>query len=274
GGKTADGDGVRELYIGSLAHVDAGIFPVFLDYVALGHLHVPQKVGGRENVRYSGSMIPMGFGETGRTKSVVIVDLGGDGGGEDENRTNVLECSISNIQVKRGEEEAEKRGNRAGKENIEHSTFNVQHRMGEGGIRLVSVPVFQQLERISGDMDAIRGRIEALKAEKSGAWLEIDYTGSEIAGSLREFLDEVTEGSNLEILAVRNRKVVDRALSQSKIEETLDDLNENEVFERCLNAYDVPKDQRVELTAAYREVLEKVMNPVAVAEDSSVAVAT
>ena len=38
GGQTVDGDGVRELYVGSLAHVTAGIFPASFDYLALGHL--------------------------------------------------------------------------------------------------------------------------------------------------------------------------------------------------------------------------------------------
>lgn len=75
GGQTIEGDGVRELYVGSLAHVTAGIFPDSLDYVALGHLHVPQKVGGFEARRYSGSPIPMGFGEAGQQKSVCLVAL-------------------------------------------------------------------------------------------------------------------------------------------------------------------------------------------------------
>src|SRR6056297_1726179 len=44
GGETVDGDGVRELYVGNLAHVTAGIFPACFDYLALGHLHIPQKV--------------------------------------------------------------------------------------------------------------------------------------------------------------------------------------------------------------------------------------
>jgi len=44
GGQTVDGDGVRELYVGTLAHVTAGIFPANFDYLALGHLHVPQNV--------------------------------------------------------------------------------------------------------------------------------------------------------------------------------------------------------------------------------------
>ena len=62
-GSRVEGDGVRELYVGSLACVDESTFPPFLDYVALGHLHVPQIVGGKDHIRYSGSPVPMGFGE-------------------------------------------------------------------------------------------------------------------------------------------------------------------------------------------------------------------
>ena len=77
GGQTMEGDGVRELYVGSLAHVSASMFPPMLDYVALGHLHIPQKVGGDELRRYSGSPIPMSFGEHQQEKSVVLVDFVG-----------------------------------------------------------------------------------------------------------------------------------------------------------------------------------------------------
>ena len=69
------GDGVRSLYVGTLAHIDAGVFPAELDYVALGHLHVPQNVFGQQRIRYSGSPIPMGFGEAGQEKSICIVDF-------------------------------------------------------------------------------------------------------------------------------------------------------------------------------------------------------
>ncbi|MDR3108783.1 MAG: exonuclease subunit SbcD, partial [Planctomycetaceae bacterium] len=56
GGKTSKG--VRELYVGTLGDVGADIFPPNIDYVALGHLHVPQKVAGSDFIRYSGSSIP------------------------------------------------------------------------------------------------------------------------------------------------------------------------------------------------------------------------
>ena len=75
GGQTVDGDGVRELYVGSLAHVTAGIFPACFNYLALGHLHVPQKVNGSETIRYSGSPLPMGFGEAKQQKSVCQVEF-------------------------------------------------------------------------------------------------------------------------------------------------------------------------------------------------------
>ncbi|MDP3516789.1 MAG: exonuclease SbcCD subunit D C-terminal domain-containing protein [Pseudohongiella sp.] len=73
GGRTTDDDGVRPLYVGSLAHVGVSIFPDTLDYVALGHLHVPQCVGNHEHIRYCGSPLPMGFGEALQQKSVCVL---------------------------------------------------------------------------------------------------------------------------------------------------------------------------------------------------------
>jgi exonuclease SbcD len=69
-------DGTRELYIGSLAGVEASVFPPVFDYLALGHLHAPQRVG-QETRRYSGSPFPMGFGEAGQQKSVCLVTFQG-----------------------------------------------------------------------------------------------------------------------------------------------------------------------------------------------------
>lgn len=77
GGKTIEGDGVRELYVGTLAQVGAELFPPSIDYLALGHLHIAQTVGGRETMRYCGSPVPMGFGEAGQTKKVVVVEFSG-----------------------------------------------------------------------------------------------------------------------------------------------------------------------------------------------------
>lgn len=75
GGRIIEGDGVRELYVGTLAHVGAGIFPDCFDYMALGHLHLAQAVENRQYLRYSGSPIPMGFGEAGQAKKIVLAEF-------------------------------------------------------------------------------------------------------------------------------------------------------------------------------------------------------
>jgi len=71
GATTSDSE--RDIHIGNLGAVGADVFTGF-DYVALGHLHRPQRVAGQENVRYSGSPIPLGFSEAGDAKSVVVLD--------------------------------------------------------------------------------------------------------------------------------------------------------------------------------------------------------
>ena len=73
GGKTAADDGVRETYIGSIECVGTDIFPQIFDYVALGHYHIPAAIAN--HIRYSGSPVPMGFGEANQKKSVYIVEF-------------------------------------------------------------------------------------------------------------------------------------------------------------------------------------------------------
>lgn len=76
GGRAGEGEGVRELYVGSLARVENSSFPACIDYLALGHLHSPQRLGGMEHRRYSGAPMAMNFGERG-SKSLCLVDFEG-----------------------------------------------------------------------------------------------------------------------------------------------------------------------------------------------------
>lgn len=72
--RSGETNGERDLYVGSLGQVPADRLPPF-DYFALGHLHIPQKVTGKENIRYSGSPMAMNFDEIHQQKSVVIIDI-------------------------------------------------------------------------------------------------------------------------------------------------------------------------------------------------------
>ncbi len=74
--------GVRDgrsntIHIGSLDVIDVNCFPKMSSYVALGHLHRPQKVAGLNHVRYSGSLIPMDFNEWNYAQVVLLLDFEG-----------------------------------------------------------------------------------------------------------------------------------------------------------------------------------------------------
>ncbi|MGM0416652.1 MAG: exonuclease SbcCD subunit D C-terminal domain-containing protein [Thermodesulfobacteriota bacterium] len=206
GGKTTADDGVRELYVGSLAHVEGSVFPQEIDYLALGHLHVPQRVGGAQHMRYSGAPLPMGFGEADQQKYVMLVDFDG--------RTPEVET--------------------------------------------LNVPFFQKLKRIEGSLEQICNAIAELKQQHSNAWLEIEYTGTDIGAALREGVDSALEGSALEMLRIRNRTTMHRVIHRENVEETLDDLNVFQVFERCMDVYGVEGEERTELELLYREVVHKL----------------
>ena len=67
----------EEPSVGGIDWVDSALFDGF-DYVALGHLHSPQKVG-RETVRYCGTPLKYSFSEAGQKKSATFVELGPKG---------------------------------------------------------------------------------------------------------------------------------------------------------------------------------------------------
>ncbi len=77
GGRVIDGDGTRDLSVGSLDIVPLSAFTREADYLALGHLHSPQRCGGAENARYSGAPLVLSFAEAGTRREVCVVDFDG-----------------------------------------------------------------------------------------------------------------------------------------------------------------------------------------------------
>lgn len=201
GGKA--GDGVRDLYVGSLAHVGADVFPSTIDYLALGHLHIPQRVGGTEHLRYSGSPIAMGFGEAKQQKKVMVIEFNGQ-------KPTITE---------------------------------------------LPVPRFRDLVRIAGSIDEIQAQLEQLKIEQSQAWLEIEYQGTDIITNLRELIDTILLESDMELIRLKNLDVINRVMQLTKKSETLDDLRPDEVFVRCLDAFEVEDKDRPELMNSYNEIV-------------------
>lgn len=61
------------LNVGGVENVDTSNFEKF-DYVALGHIHGPQRIG-KDTIRYAGTMLKYSFSEVNHNKSVVLIDI-------------------------------------------------------------------------------------------------------------------------------------------------------------------------------------------------------
>ncbi len=207
-GKTTEDDGVRELYVGTAAHVDGHDISQDFDYMALGHLHVAQKVDGADHMRYCGSPIPIGFGEAGQDKKVIVASFEGS------------------------------------------KPIITEH----------SIPCFQKLHKISGTLDRVSAEIKTMANEGSKAWLEVEITEAVPAAMITAHLDDLLKDAKMEILRIKNKKVIDRALQQNHDEEKLETMNDKDVFIRCLEANDIHESERTQLLETYEEAIFHMQN--------------
>jgi DNA repair protein SbcD/Mre11 len=207
-GRTSEGDGVRELYIGSIAHIDEEDISNGFDYVALGHLHMAQVVGINGKVRYSGSPIPMGFAEAGQKKKVVVVGFN--------------DCSPSIV---------------------EHE-----------------IPCFRELVKISGTLEEISVVIAILRDRGSKAWLEIEVNSQADSATITSRLDELLENTELEVLRIKNRGIIQGFLSSATEELTLETMEDRDVFIRCLEASHVPAEEHQALISTYDEAIRSMQS--------------
>ena len=291
GGTTSDDDGVRELYVGSLGKVSADMFSESFDYVALGHLHVPQRVGGRETIRYSGSPIAMGFGEARQQKQVLLIEFGVALENEPLTAENLPESAsqqLSNTVEKTAKKVIKQSASFmddlfADVESVEgsdedntayiaetpkqtevtlstHFTLIAKPKLLHHDIarqmQVISlpIPIFQKLAQVSGDLETIESTIKEL-AHSEMVWLEVTYTGDNIVNNLRDKVDEIVKGLSVEVLLAKNPRNYNRVLNKQQTSETLQDLNEQEVFERCLIAHNVPDEQKLTLRDAYEQIV-------------------
>ncbi len=63
----------KEIHLGRFGHINGDSFPTEFAYIALGHLHRPQKVNGKDHIRYAGSPLPLSFSEYTDDKKVLML---------------------------------------------------------------------------------------------------------------------------------------------------------------------------------------------------------
>ncbi len=196
----------RQHIVGLLGNISADIFPETFDYVALGHLHVPQQIGMRPWIRYAGSPLALNFGEAQEKKSVVIVD------------------------------------------------FTANDRT----ITTKAIPTFRPLVKITGSLPEIKSALEALPLSPLQTWVQVIYTGDEPIHDLRAQIEAYATNQPFLICQIINPLATPRLFRQAGQLESLQTLSHEMVFERCLDAHQLPEEQRPALRATYHQLYDRL----------------
>ena len=206
-------ESVRDIYIGSLDGFAADGFPA-ADYIALGHIHRPQKVAKSEHIRYSGSPIPLSFDELATPKQVVLVAF-----------------EASSIVP---------------------------------DITPITVPVFQKLAVIKGDLASLKRQLQAFEHKDSDqpVWLCVEVESQEFLADLPQRIQALTDDLPVEVLQLRRARNTARQTLHQQEQETLAELTPEDVFAKrlALEHFESEEERarlkRIQLR--FREVVEDV----------------
>lgn len=205
-------ESVREIYIGSLQAFPTDAFPA-ADYIALGHIHRPQKVGGLEHIRYCGSPIPLSFDEVNQNKEVLLIEL--------------------------------------------DST-------GLKAITPLTVPRFQELMAIRGNLADVKGKIESaakLSRDNKPVWLEITVHSDDYLNDLQVRIQTLIEGLPVEVLRIKRERTASPSGLQRQVKETLAELSTDDVFIHRLSGESLEAELQASLHALYRQLVSEVQEP-------------
>ena len=209
-------ESVRDIYIGTLEGFDAKGFPP-ADYIALGHIHRPQKVAKTEHIRYSGSPIPLSFDELNTQKQVVLITF------ESESTTP----TISTLPVPRFQAMEVIKGDlKAIEAAISKSDAITLASQTDDAVSEVDKALSEFNKPLSATDNAI--------SSKDPVWLCIEVETEDYLTDLQQRIQGLLEGKNAEILQLkRKRKRTINSLTE-KQNVQLSELSVNDVFEARL----------------------------------------
>jgi len=195
-------DSVRDIYIGSLDAFPANAFPKF-DYIALGHIHRPQKVLKSGHIRYCGSPIPLSFDELKQDKQIVMLEFISN-----NNQTTVPK--ITEIKVPRFQAMAM----------IKSSVENLA--------KDIKSEVEQQFGLELNDMNQNEGQPKKLEER---IWCDIEIESAGYLQDLTARVNQIIEDLPVEVLLVRRSKKSRELMPASQKKITLNELTLEDVFE-------------------------------------------
>lgn len=168
GAEISENDRSERTVIGGLECISPDSFASGIAYTALGHLHRGQRVSGRDNLRYSGSPLPMSFAEKNNKQGVVLVTITDDTLDEDGARYRSHDTKIERIEF-------------------------------DTPVKLISIP--KEPFPLSEVLDEIRVLPEG-KITETSPYLEIKVLITEPEPSLRHQIEEALEGKSVRLARI------------------------------------------------------------------------
>ena len=223
-------ESVRDIYIGTLEGFDAKGFPP-ADYIALGHIHRPQKVAKAEHIRYSGSPIPLSFDELNTQKQVVLITF------ESESTTPTISTlpvpRFQAMEVIKGDLKAieaaiHKSEAIALASQTDDAVSEVDKALSEVNKALseVNKPLSEMNKTVSATDNAI--------SSKDPVWLCIEVETEDYLTDLQQRIQGLLEGKNAEILQLKRKRTSTVNSLTEKQNVQLSELSVNDVFEARL----------------------------------------
>lgn len=214
-------ESVRDIYIGTLEAFPASEFPA-ADYIALGHIHRPQKVTKSEHIRYSGSPIALSFDEAKTQKSIVIAEF---------KNGELGEVTLSNVPC-----------------------FQP--------LAIVKTHLDTLTQDITAVTESLALELSASKStSQEKIWLDIEVESAEYLLDLSARIEQIVKDFPVEVLLVRRSKKARQQMPSHEKKVTLSELSVQEVFDArlALENWQTPEQQqrKQRLNSLYLNIAEQ-----------------
>ena len=222
-------ESVRDIYIGTLEAFPASEFPD-ADYIALGHIHRPQKVTKSEHIRYSGSPIALSFDEVKTQKNIVIAEF------KQGELNNVELCNVPCFQPMA-----------MVKTNLENLAQDITAVVSEQS---------KATDRVETES------LETVEKAQEKIWLDIEIESAEYLQDLTAKIEQLTQTLLVEVLLVRRSKKARAKMPASEKKITLSELSVQEVFDARIELEDWQSEEQLalksRLNTLYSNIAEQV----------------
>ena len=116
------------------------------------------------------------------------------------------------------------------------------------------------MKSIRGDKSFINNRLEELKKTEASVWVEILYESSELFPDLTVWVNERVANTKIEIIKLQNKQNLNEVLTQNDSTQSLEELDQFEVFDKLLEKNDISVEQQTELRNLYKEISAELYN--------------